>query len=145
MDAVSHPHHLLARKKSSASLRRAQSQSTMQTISDQTSQEGKSSQYNSPNYEIRLEQKGCYMDESKLSITDMSRDLCRILLEKKQNIPQDTLFRDDLFKETCVSIRRKNKALIVRNITPLICPSAQVLRIYGAEHLSILYESVDEI
>ena len=117
----------------------------MQTISDQTSQGGKSSQYNSPDYDIRLEQKGCYMDESKLSITDMSRDLCRILLEKEQNIPRDTLFRDDLFKETCVSIRRRNEAMIVRDITPLICPSAQVLRIYGAQHLSILYESVDEI
>ena len=84
------------------------------------------------------------MRKSKLGITDMSRDLYRVLLEKEQKILQDTLFRDDLFDETCDSVQGRNEAMIVRDITPLICPSAQVLRIYGAQHLSILYESVNE-
>ena len=144
MHAFSHLRHFLTKKKSSASLRRKQSQSTIQTPSDQSSREGKSSQYNNPDYEVRLQEKGCYMRKSALGITNMSRDLCRNLLENKQTIPQDTLFRDDLFDETCESIQGRNEAMIVRDITPLICPSAQVLRIYGAKYLYHLYETVNE-
>ena len=145
MHAFAHLHQLLARKKSSASLGRKQSQSNTQITSDQASQSGKSSQYNSPNYEVRLEKKGSFMYTSQLGITDMGRDLCRVLLENEQNFPQDTLFRDDLFNKTCNSIRGRNEAMVVRDITPLICPSAQVLRIYGAQHLSLLDEGIDEV
>ena len=139
MQALTHPHHFFARPP----LSRKESQS-LKTPSDQPSQGGKSSQYNNPEYEIRLEQKGSYMYKSPLGITDTSQDLCRTLLEKQQTIPQDTLFRDDLFDETCKSVQGRNEAMIVRDITPLICPSAQVLRIHGAKHLNLLYESVNE-
>ena len=134
----------LVKKKSSASLLRKRSQSTIQTPSDQPSRESKSSQYNKPDYEIKLERKGSYMRKSPLGITDTSRELCRTLLEKEQITPQDTLFRDDLFDKTCESLQGRNEAMVVRDITPLICPSAQVLRIYGAEHLNLLYESVNQ-
>jgi hypothetical protein len=46
--------------------------------------------------------------------------------------------------ETCESVRARNEAMVVRDISPLICPSAQVLRIYGATHLKALNESVNE-
>ena len=144
MHAFTHLHNIFARQKASASLRRKQSQSTLQTPSDQLSRETKSSQYGNADYAMRLERQGSYMRESPLGITDASRGLCRTLLEKEQAIPQDTLFRDDLFDETCESIQDRNEAMIVRDITPLICPSAQVLRIYGAKHLNILSESVNE-
>ena len=144
MQNLAQSHDFLARKKSSASLRRKQSHSSIQTPSDQTSRERKSSQYLKPDYEVRLKQKGSYMCKSPLGIKDTSRELCRTLFEKEQTIPQDTLFRDDLFEETCESVQGRNEAMVVRDITPLICPSAQVLRIYGAKHLSLLYESVNE-
>lgn len=143
MHAFTHLHYFLARKKSS-SLRRKQSQSSIQITSDQLSREGKSSQYNNSDYEVRLEQKGSYMRKSILGITNTSRDLCRALLDKEQTIPQGTLFRNDLFDETCESVQGRNEAIVVRNITPLICPSAQILRIYGAKHLNNLYETVSE-
>jgi hypothetical protein len=57
---------------------------------------------------------------------------------------EHSLFRDDLFEETCDSVRARNEAMVVRDISPLICPSAQVLRIYGANHLNPLNESVNE-
>ncbi len=144
MHAFARSHDFLARKKSSASLRRKQSQSTIQTPNDQPSRESKSSQYNNPDYEVRLERKGSYMRKSPLGITNTSRELCRTLLEKEQTIPQDTLFRDDLFDKTCESVQGRNEAMVVRDITPLICPSAQILRIHGAKHLNLLYESVNE-
>lgn len=139
MQAFTHPHHFFARPP----LSRKESQS-LKTPSDQPLQGGRSSQYNNPDYEDRLEQKGSYMYKSPLGITNASRDLCRTLLEKEQTIPQDTLFRNDLFDETCKSVQGRNEAMIVRDITPLICPSAQVLRIHGAKHLNLLYESVNE-
>ena len=144
MHAFTGSHDFLSRKKSSASLHRKQSQSSSQTPSDQLSRERKSSQYNKPDYEVRLKEKGSYICKSPLGITDRSRELCRTLLEKEQTIPQDTLFRDDLFEETCASVQGRNEAIVVRDITPLICPSAQVLGIYGAKHLDLLYESVNE-
>ena len=84
------------------------------------------------------------MRKSPLGITDTSKSLCRIVLEKEQTFPQDILFRNDLFDETYESIEGRNEAMIIRDIFPLICPSAQVLRIYGAKHLNYLYESVNE-
>ena len=139
MEAWIHPHHYFAR----LPLTRKESQS-LKTPSSQEVQGGKSSQYNTPEYETRLEQKGSYMRKSPLGITDTSRELCRTLLETDQSIPQNTLFSDDLFDETCESVRGRNEAMIVRDITPFICPSAQVLRIRGAKHLNLLYESVNE-
>jgi len=140
-----HPlQYLFARKKSSASLRRKNSQSTLQTPSDQLPREVKSAQYRDPDYTIELERKGSHMRKSPLGITDTSKSFCRIMLEKEQTFPQDTLFRDDLFDETCESMEGRNEAMIIRDIFPLICPSAQVLRIYGAKHLNRLYESVNE-
>ena len=145
MHAFAHLHDFLARKKKScSSSRRKKPQSASETPSDQLSRENKSSQYNNIEYEIHLEQKGSYMRKSALGITDASRDLCRTLLEKEQTVPQNTLFRDDLFDETCAGVQGRNEAMIVRDISPLICPSAQVLRIYGAKHLSHLFESVNE-
>ena len=140
-----HPfEYLLARKKSSASLRRKNSQSTLQTPSDQLSREVKSAQYTNSDYETGLESKGSHMCMSPLDITDTSKSFCRILLENEQKFPQDTLFRKDLFRKTCERVARRNEAMIIRDILPLICPSAQTLAIYGAEHLNHLYESVNE-
>ncbi|MCJ1422333.1 hypothetical protein MMC29_000213 [Sticta canariensis] len=140
-----HPlQHWFARKKSSASLRRKNSQSTLQTPSDQLPREIKSAQYRNPEYQIELERKGSFMRKSPLGVTDTSKSHCRTMLEKEQIFPQNTLFRDDLFDETCESMEGRNEAMIIRDISPLICPSAQVLRIYGAKHLNHLYESVNE-
>ena len=149
MHAFTRVHDFLARKKSSASLRRKQSQSTLQTPSDQPSRESKSSQYNTPDYEIKLEQKGSYMreyddiDDNDDKGKDM-KTLCKTLLEKDQMVPQDSLFRDDLFKKTCEKVRNRNEAIVVQDITRLIVPSAENLAIYGAKHLNILYETVNE-
>ena len=144
MHPFTHLHQVFVRKKSSTSSRRKQLQSSHQTSSDQSSRESKSSQYNSPDYELRLEEKGSFMRKSILGITDASQELCQTLLEKEQTIPQGTLFRDDLFDETCENVQGRNEAMIVRDITPLICPSAQNLRTYGARHLNNLYETINE-
>jgi hypothetical protein len=141
--------HLLARKKSSSSLRGKQSEAgsaapSSTTSSDQKPREAKSKLYTRPSYETVLATKGSFMGKSDSGITDTSKKLCQTLLEAEQSVPQNTLFRDDLFDETCESVRARNEAMVVRDISPLICPSAQVLRIYGGKHLKLLNESVNE-
>ncbi len=73
------------------------------------------------------------MVKSKLGVADESKTLCPDLLEKQQTFPENALFRDDLFE-----------ARIIQAISSLIVPSAKSLATYGAEHLEILAESVNE-
>jgi len=84
------------------------------------------------------------MDKSDLGITDASKNLRRMLLEKEQTVPQDSLFRDDLFDKTCRKIQDKNEARVIQDIARLIVPSAETLATYGATHLQHLIESVNE-
>lgn len=137
-------HHLFARKRSSPSLGQKRSQSTLQTPSDQLPRELKSAQYKNTEYEDQLAKKGSYMRESVFGITDDSRNLCENLLESEQDVPQDSLFRHDLFRQTCQDIHNRNEAMVIRDIGLLIVPSAQTLVKYGATHLNCLYECVNE-
>ncbi|OAT11995.1 hypothetical protein BDBG_07404 [Blastomyces gilchristii SLH14081] len=138
---------LLARKKSTSSLHHKQLKSTLTsstTPSNQKPREEKSSQYKNPRYEVLLETKGSYMSESKQGITEVSKSCYQTLLNAAQKIPENSLFRDDLFKATCEKVRRRNEAIIIQDITRLIVPSAENLAIYGATHLDHLVESVNE-
>ena len=84
------------------------------------------------------------MYKSTSGITDISRKLCRTLLKNEQTIPQDTLFRDDLFDETCRKIQNRNETMVIRDIDLLIVFSAQTLTIYDVIHLNHLYETTNE-
>lgn len=84
------------------------------------------------------------MVKSKLGVTEESKILCKNLLEGKQVFPQNSLFRDDLVDKTFQKIHNKNEARVIQDISRLIVPSAESLATYGAEHLEILTESVNE-
>ena len=141
--------HLLAKRKSSSSLRGklAEAGSTTPsstTPSDQKPREAKSAPYQSPQYKILLETKGSFMQKSELDIADKSKILCRTLLEAEQKFPEDSLFQDDLFDDMCDMIQDRNEAKLIQDIARLIVPSAQSLAIHGAKHLKPLIESVNE-
>ena len=84
------------------------------------------------------------MDESDIGIIEQSKTTYLDLLASDQTVPKDSLFRDDLFKQTCRRVEDKNEARVIRDLTPLIAPSAESLWIYGAKHLEIAIESVNE-
>lgn len=126
--------HQLARKRSSSSFRGRQSEAgstppSSRTASDEKPREAKSTPYKRPSYETVLATKGSFMGKFDLGITDASKTLCRTLLEAEQSDPQDTLFHDGRFDETCESVRARNEAMVVRDISPLVClcPSAEDL------------------
>ena len=141
--------HLLARKRSSPSFRGRQSETSFVTLSSTTpngekQRAAKNIPYQDPRYETILATKGSFMGKSELGITDTSKSLCRTIFTKEQTVPQESLFRDDLFDKTCEKIRNRNEARAVQDITRLIVPSAETLATFGAKHLEILIESVDE-
>lgn len=136
---------LLARKESSSHLSRKRSSSaTSTTPSDQKPREEKSAPYRDQRYETLLEVKGSYMTKAPLGLAGASQALCRSLLEKTQTVPGDTLFRDDIFETTCQKIHNKNEARVIQDISRLIVPSAESLATFGAKHLDILTESINE-
>lgn len=136
--------HLLARTKSSSSLRGKQSEAGSAAPSSQKPREAKSAPYQSPQYRTLLETKGSFMHKSDLGIADNSKTVCRTLLETEQIVPEDSLFQDDLFDKTCGMIQDRNEAKVIQDIARLIVPSAQSLAIRGAKHLQTLIESVNE-
>ncbi|KAI0908887.1 hypothetical protein F4823DRAFT_465847 [Ustulina deusta] len=140
--------HLLARKKSTSSLRGKQSEAgsapSSTTASDEKPREAKSTPYKRASYETVLATKGSFMDKFDEGIEKASSDLCQTLLHSEQTYPQNSLFRDDLFDTTCRKIRNRNESMVVRDISQLIIPSAQTLATYGATNLDHLIESVNE-
>ena len=140
--------HLLTITKPMATLRRKWSESSMitsTTPSDQKPREEKCAPYRSPNYEILLEIQGSsYMRDHKLGVRDECKKLCEKLLQTKQPVPRDTIFRDDVFKITCDKLRGKNEARIIKDLTPLLVPSIEPFATLGAEHLDVAVESVNE-
>jgi len=145
--------HLLARKKSLSSLRRKRSKAgsvtpSSTTPSDQTRREEKSTPYQDPRYRTLLETKGSfigkYVSKNEEGINNKSKDICRELLERNQTVPEDSLFHDDIFKDTYEMIQERNEAKVIQDIARLIVPSAQSLAAHGAKQLKILIESVNE-
>jgi len=141
--------HLLARKKSSSSLcsKRSEGSSDVPsstTLSDQKPREVKSAPYQDARYKTILETKGSFMSKSELGITEASKILCQTIFKKEQIVPQESLFRDDIFDKTCEKIQDRNEARVVQDITRLIVPSAETLATFRAKHLEILVESVNE-
>ncbi|MCJ1288292.1 hypothetical protein MMC26_007647, partial [Xylographa opegraphella] len=132
----------LARKKSSAALCREALESSSITPSQKT--EGKSAPYKDLAYETLLAEQGSFLDEFHQGITDSSKDEIPILLNTKQKVPQDSLFRDDLFKEACAKLRDRNEARVINDIARLIVPSAETLATYGDTHLKPLIVGMNE-
>lgn len=104
----------------------------------------KSLPYKSLSYVILLADYGSYLIELPGGISDESELACQELLTRVQTVLEDTLFRDDLFLETCAKVQDRNKARVVEDISPLIFPSAEILTTYGAIALGILVFNIDE-
>lgn len=139
---------LFAKKKeSNASLRRKRSESSFaHSTTPSDLQAEKSAPYKNPSYEsVLAREAGSYMDKYKPGITETSERFCQNLLDCKQMIPRDTVFRDDIFEDTCEKLRGKNEARIFKDCTPLIIPWVEAHASLSANRdLDIAIESVNE-
>jgi hypothetical protein len=55
-------------------------------------------------------------------------------LQTGQPVSEDSLFHDGLFEEVCEILRNKNEARVVRDISPLITPSAETIAVRDSKH-----------
>ncbi|KAI9698636.1 MAG: hypothetical protein M1836_003745 [Candelina mexicana] len=132
-------------KKFPTSLRRKQSDSSLTGSSNQKSRDSKSTPYRNSRYKTLLETKGSFLhdfgdDDPPTTVTNPGRDL----LDAEQVVPQNSLFRDDIFRRFCREIEDRNEAMVVQDVSRLLVPSAKNLAIYGDRHLDILLENVNE-
>lgn len=112
--------------------------------SDQRPREAKSAPYRDVRYTKLLATNGSFMNEDNGGIAEKSMALVQNLLDQEQEVPQETLFRDDIFKMTLRKLKDKNVTRIIRDISLLIVPSAETLATYGANELDCLAECVNE-
>ena len=129
-------------RKRSSSVRSQELQSSQGTPTE-LPREAKSAPYKDARYETYLATAGGFMDEPDIDVCDDSKVLCKRLLNDTQDLPSNTLFRDDLFKRICQKIRNESEAMVIQDITRLIVPSAENLAIYGASDLKLLKEKVN--
>lgn len=121
-----------------------QSESSYNTPSDQRSRQEKGEVYAHSAYEVLLGTKGSYLVNSVVGITAGCEAECRALFTTEQQVPQLSIFNDDLFDEAYEILRTKNEARIIRDITPLICPSAELQALYDNVQPKVLIDSVNE-
>jgi len=101
-------------RKIPTSIRRKQSDSSLTGSSDQKKKDRKSAPYRDTRYATLLAAKGSYMREfDDDDIAKNIKQICQTLLETGRRVPQDLLFRDDLFKRTCWETEDKNKAMVI--------------------------------
>ena len=84
------------------------------------------------------------MDASDLGVNDKSKTLIGELLKEAQPVPKDSLFREDLFNSTFRKIRNRNETRVIRDISQLIVPSAEIFATSGDAGLDCLIESTNE-
>lgn len=67
------------------------------------------------------------MKEDDLGPSKKAVDVCKDLLKKNVELPQNTGFADNLFEQTIIDCHGKNEARIIRDIGLLVCPSPEDL------------------
>jgi hypothetical protein len=110
----------------------------------QRPREAKSSPYARPSYETALAAKGSFW-ASPTCASQMQARNCVELYWRPNSQSLNTSYSVTICsKKPAIVCERETKLWFVRDISPLICPSARVLRIYGAKNLKPLNESVNE-
>lgn len=117
--------------------------------SDQSSQEDKQGKgtYSSPRFVPQMEVKGYYMKvDQDEPIVPLGQELANIreLLAKQPEVPAQSRFSDDTFKDTLANMADQNEARVTRDICELIFPSAQYLVSLGLCHTRALIDMVND-
>lgn len=103
--------------------------------------------YQDARYATVLETHGIFMKEYRGRLPEEAvkfNDEIREVLEKKQEVPRDSLFSDDSFEDTMEMIQDRNKAFIIETISQLMFPHVQAMAVRGAKNLRPFIQSFDE-
>ncbi|PVH69777.1 hypothetical protein DL98DRAFT_554269 [Cadophora sp. DSE1049] len=81
-----------------------------------------------------------FIHKSELGIADTSKTVYQTFLKAEQTIPEDLLFQDNLFNETCEMIQDKNKAKVIQNIARLIDSSIALTKPHPQPNYTIRFK-----
>lgn len=127
----------------SASLQDQQSTAVPETPSDQLPREAKAAPYADTRYEVLLGKKNSFMMDSEAGMMDAEKQRCTTWLNAAHVPPADSLFDDKYFRKTFEQIRAQNEQRVIRDITLLIVPSAEILTTRGCKELGVLIETTN--
>lgn len=99
-----------------------------------------------PEYEEVLKKAGIFMYQQHLghtTISDTCKKLCTTLLDSEFEPPEHSPFKEGSFWMALERVRCKNGARVLRDITPSIAPSAELLYMLGALNLQHLTEEIN--
>lgn len=111
----------------------------------QSVKEGENPPAHTPEYERQvLARAGIQMDHQfgEATILDECKRLCTTLLDAKYEPPEHSLFQDDLFWKTINRLRSRSEAKVMRDLTPYIVPSVELLFIRGDSKLEHMMEEI---
>lgn len=122
-----------------------QKRSSSATSYNQGVKQGQYPSSHTPAYESQiLGPAGIFLDQQlgEASISDDCRKLCTVLGDARYNPPENSLFEEDLFWKVTNGVRIRNEARVVRDISPWLTPSAELLYMRGVVGLKDLIEEV---
>lgn len=96
-------------------------------------------------YEQRvLKPAGIIMDQQlgEAAISDNCKQLCTILVDAKYELPKNSVFEGNLFWKVLNAVRNRNEPRVVRDISPWLIPSAELLFMRGLSKLENLAEEI---
>jgi hypothetical protein len=115
------PRHRLAEKQPDAS-----SSAVSVTNSDHNSSDGKSASYTHKGYQELLRTRGVLLN-SELAISENNDIFCQGLLNTQCRIPEDSLLREDIYRDAIAELAGMNKSRVIQDIGRLYVPSVQTL------------------
>ncbi|EAS36605.3 uncharacterized protein CIMG_01959 [Coccidioides immitis RS] len=101
--------------------------------------------YKDPVYEAQMALLGSHQRNAPEGITAKSQALIHSILNTcEHQVPQHSLFNDDIFKVTCEKLQGENGARVIQDVSRLIVPSAETLATFGETGLDFLIEGVNQ-
>ena len=111
----------------------------------QSVRQGDNPPAHSPEYEKKvLAPAGIIMGQQlgEATISSDCKQLCTTLISATYEPPKHSLFEGDLFWKVLNTVGSRSEARVVRDISPYIAPSAEILFLRGASKLECLTEEI---
>ena len=127
----------IGRKRSASSLKDG-------TPSELTEASTKEKKYRSPQFQTLLYYKGIIMEpDLTLPPSQSCRQLCTTLLDSEHEPPKNSLFDDEYLTKYLGMVTQENEAMLICDITPLIAPRVELLRIHNHPEYMFLHGHVN--
>jgi hypothetical protein len=90
-----------------------------------------------------MEEAGLVMAEHRARVTEDCKQLWKDIRDADFALPESPLFHKERLLQVLDRVRFRNEARVVRDITPVIVPSAELLHIDGHQDLPCVTESMN--